>query len=39
MIEKVLVKTEYNISKAAEELGLSRASLYRRIEKYNIVTP
>lgn len=35
-IEKVLIKNEYNISKSAEELGLSRASLYRRIEKYNI---
>ncbi|WP_445455894.1 sigma-54-dependent transcriptional regulator [Flavobacterium sp. HNIBRBA15423] len=38
-IEKVLIKNEYNISKSAEELGLSRASLYRRIEKYNITTP
>ncbi|WP_445710408.1 sigma-54-dependent transcriptional regulator [Flavobacterium sp.] len=38
-IEKALVKNEYNISKSAEELGLSRASLYRRIEKYNIITP
>lgn len=35
-IEKVLVKNEFNISKSAEELGLSRASLYRRIEKYGI---
>ena len=25
-----------NISKAAEELGLTRASLYRRMEKYGI---
>jgi DNA-binding NtrC family response regulator len=38
-IQKVLVKNEYNISKSAEELGLSRASLYRRIDKYNITTP
>ena len=37
-IEKVLLKNENNISKSAEELGLSRASLYRRIEKYNIET-
>ena len=37
-IEKVLIKNENNISKSAEELGLSRASLYRRIEKYNIQT-
>jgi DNA-binding NtrC family response regulator len=35
-IEKVLNKYHYNISKSAEELGLSRAALYRRIEKYNI---
>ncbi len=35
-IEKVLVKNNQNISKSAEELGLSRASLYRRLEKYNI---
>ena len=35
-IEKVLIKNEFNISKSAEELGLSRASLYRRIEKYDI---
>lgn len=38
-IEKALFKNEYNISKSAEELGLSRASLYRRIEKYNIIIP
>lgn len=37
-IEKVLYRNENNISKSAEELGLSRASLYRRIEKYNIQT-
>jgi DNA-binding NtrC family response regulator len=35
-IEKVLVKNEFNISKSSEELGLSRASLYRRMEKYGI---
>jgi transcriptional regulator with PAS, ATPase and Fis domain len=35
-IEKILTKNNYNISKTAEELGLSRASLYRRLEKYNI---
>lgn len=37
-IEKILVKNNNNISKTAEELGLSRASLYRRLEKYNIST-
>jgi DNA-binding NtrC family response regulator len=35
-IEKILNKNNNNISKTAEELGLSRASLYRRLEKYNI---
>jgi DNA-binding NtrC family response regulator len=35
-IEKILFKNNNNISKTAEELGLSRASLYRRLEKYNI---
>lgn len=35
-IEKALIKHHYNISRAASELGLSRAALYRRIEKYNI---
>ena len=35
-IEKVLHKHHFNISKSAEELGLSRAALYRRLEKYNL---
>lgn len=35
-IEKALVKNSGNISKTAEELGLSRASLYRRMEKYDL---
>ncbi len=38
-IEKVLHKHHFNISKSAEELGLSRAALYRRMEKYNLNTP
>ena len=33
-IEKSLAKFGGNISKTAEELGLSRAALYRRMEKY-----
>lgn len=37
-IEKSLSKNNNNISKTAEELGLSRAALYRRLEKYNIST-
>ena len=35
-IEKILAKHHNNISKIAEELGLSRAALYRRIEKFKI---
>jgi DNA-binding NtrC family response regulator len=35
-IEKSLFRHNGNISKTAEELGLSRAALYRRIEKYDL---
>jgi len=35
-IEKSLAKFNGNISKTAEELGLSRAALYRRMEKYDL---
>jgi len=35
-IEKALQKHSFNISKTAEELGLSRAALYRRMEKHEI---
>lgn len=35
-IENVLVSANYNISKAASMLGISRAALYRRLEKYTI---
>lgn len=37
-VEKALLKNNNNISKTAEELGLSRGALYRRLEKYNIKT-
>lgn len=33
---KAMGKHDGNISKAAKELGLSRASLYRRLEKYGL---
>ena len=36
VIEKVLERHNGNISKAAKELGLTRASLYRRLEKYGL---
>ncbi len=36
LIRKVIDKHGGNITKAAKELGLTRASLYRRIEKYEL---
>lgn len=36
LVHKAMQKHKGNISKAAEELGLTRAALYRRIEKHNI---
>jgi len=36
MIERALQKHAYNISLAANELGLTRASLYRRMEKHGL---
>lgn len=35
-IQKVLRKHGFNISRAANELGLTRASLYRRMEKHDL---
>ncbi len=36
LIKKVLRRCNNNISQAAEALGLSRAALYRRMEKYGL---
>ncbi|NUO03073.1 MAG: sigma-54-dependent Fis family transcriptional regulator [Saprospiraceae bacterium] len=36
LIVKALGKYHGNITEAAQELGLTRASLYRRLEKYNL---
>jgi DNA-binding NtrC family response regulator len=36
MIERALQKHAYNISAAAQELGLTRGSLYRRMEKHGL---
>ena len=36
MVEAALRKHGYNISSAATELGVSRAALYRRMEKYGL---
>jgi two-component system, NtrC family, response regulator HydG len=35
-IMKAIKKHQGNISEAAKELGLTRASLYRRLEKYGL---
>ncbi len=36
VIQKAIGKNDGNISRAAKELGLTRAALYRRMEKYGI---
>ena len=36
LIRKVLAKHNGNITHAAQELGLTRSSLYRRLEKYGL---
>ena len=36
LVKKALDKYDGNISKAAKELGLTRAALYRRLEKFNL---
>lgn len=36
LVQKALGKYEGNISKAAKDLGLTRAALYRRLEKFNL---
>jgi DNA-binding NtrC family response regulator len=36
LIRKALVRYEGNVSRAAEALGLSRSSLYRRIQRYGL---
>jgi catalase len=35
-VKKALAKHGFNISKTAAELGLTRASLYRRMEKHDL---
>lgn len=36
MIERALKLHSYNISRAAEALGLTRAALYRRMERHGL---
>ena len=37
MVIKALVFHDHSISQTARSLGITRSSLYRRMEKYNIV--
>ncbi|MEX2527134.1 MAG: sigma-54 dependent transcriptional regulator [Gemmatimonadota bacterium] len=36
LIRKALARTDGNVSRAAEALGLSRSALYRRLERYGL---
>jgi len=36
LIQKALVRSEGNVSRAAETLGLSRSALYRRLQRYGL---
>ena len=36
LIQKALDRSQGNVSLAAEELGLSRSALYRRLEKHGL---
>ena len=35
-VQKSMTRHQGNITRAAEELGLTRAALYRRLEKYGL---
>ena len=39
LVSKALARCNGNISQAAEVLGLSRGSFYRRMEKYGLYVP
>jgi transcriptional regulator of acetoin/glycerol metabolism len=36
LILKAIERTQGHMSKAAKELGITRSSLYRRLEKYDL---
>lgn len=39
LVEQALISTNWNISRAAESLGIGRKALYNRISKYDIRVP
>ena len=39
LIEKALERHEWNVSRAAEQLGLSRSALYRRLQELETAHP
>ncbi len=39
VISEILQEMKFNLSRAAKSLGISRATLYNKIKKYNLSTP
>ena len=39
LVRRAMIRSEGNVQKAADYLGLSRAALYRRLEKFGIRSP
>ena len=39
LVRRAMIKAEGNVQRASDLLGLSRAALYRRLEKYGIRSP
>ena len=39
LVRRAMIRSEGNVQKASDYLGLSRAALYRRLEKYGIRSP
>jgi transcriptional regulator of acetoin/glycerol metabolism len=39
LVRRAMIRAEGNVQRASDLLGLSRAALYRRLEKYGIRSP